>query len=495
MDTIERGSINYGYSESQIKQLIKVVGVGGGGGNAVTKMCTSGSVPGVSFLLCNTDTQALDRSPVVDKITIGPTVTKGLGAGAKPERAKEAALESEQAIRDALIEGDTRMVFITAGMGGGTGTGAAPVIGKIAMQAGLLTIGIVTIPFLFEGTAKILQALEGVKQMRESVDALLVINNQRLIEVYKDFTVSEAFAKADDTLSNAARGISDLVNIAGTINLDFADVDTTLRNGGVAVINTGYAEGPERMTLAIQEALNSPLLNNNNISKARHLLINVYEGDEEPLTIPELTELQAFTEDFSDEVKTIYGTARVDDIGKKIGVTILASGFGFDEDIFLPTTPKAKDPLSKISEEKERDEQQRLIERVYGGAATKRTKAEPVALSIDELDDEELLLILEETPSFRRDHRIFESKRVDKTNNRAIRINNYGTASQSARERSTLSAFDLHTPRPEPSQYTTSSTTFTTSTTSRPEPVEEATQSEEEKTEETPENVIRFSGF
>ena len=176
-------------------------------------------------------------------------------------------------------------------------------------------------------------------------------------------------------------------------------------------------------------------------------------------------------------------------------MTILASGFGFDEDIFLPTTPKAKDPLAKISEEKERDEQQRLIERVYGGAATKRTKAEPVALHIDELDDEELLIILEETPSFRRDHRIFESKRLDKTNNRAIRINNYGTASQSARERRSLSAFDLHTSSPEPSQYTTSATTFSTSTASRPEPVDEVTQPEEEKTEETPDNVIRFSGF
>ncbi|MBS5871262.1 MAG: cell division protein FtsZ, partial [Porphyromonas sp.] len=266
---MERGNIEFEYSESEIKQLIKVVGVGGGGGNAVTKMFTSGSVPGVSFLLCNTDKQALDHSPVEDKIMIGPTVTKGLGAGAKPQRAKDAAEESGEQIRIALTAGETRMVFITAGMGGGTGTGAAPVIGKIAMQAGLLTIGIVTIPFLFEGTAKILQALEGVKQMRESVDALLVINNQRLIEVYKNFTVSEAFAKADDTLSNAARGISELVNIAGEVNLDFADVDTVLRGGGVAVINTGYAEGEDRMTLAIQEALNSPLLNNNNISKAR----------------------------------------------------------------------------------------------------------------------------------------------------------------------------------------------------------------------------------
>ena len=331
--------------------------------------------------------------------------------------------------------------------------------------------------------------------MRESVDALLVINNQRLIEVYKNFTVSEAFAKADDTLSNAARGISELVNIAGEVNLDFADVDTVLRGGGVAVINTGYAEGEDRMTLAIQEALNSPLLNNNNISKARQLLINVYYDDKAPLTVDEFSQIHEFTSEFSDEVNTIHGISRKEGLGTKLGVTILASGFGFDEDIFIPKTVKKRDPLTKINEDKERDEQHRLIERIYGEHATKRTKAEPVALSINELDDEELIIILEETPSFRRDHRIFESKRVDKTNNRAIRINNYGTASQSARERSTLSAFDLHTPRPEPSQYTTSSTTFTTSTASRPEPVEEATQPEEEKTEETPENVIRFSGF
>lgn len=498
MDTIERGSLAFQYSESEIKQLIKVVGVGGGGGNAVSKMCTSGSVPGVSFLLCNTDAQALHHSPVEDKITIGPTVTKGLGAGAKPERAREAALESKEAIREALTSGETRMVFITAGMGGGTGTGAAPVIGKIAMEAGLLTIGIVTIPFLFEGTAKILQALEGVKQMRESVDALLVINNQRLIEVYKNFTVSEAFSKADDTLSNAARGISDLVNITGTINLDFADVDTTLRNGGVAVINTGYAEGPERMTLAIQEALNSPLLNNNNISKARQLLINVYESSEAPMTVSELTELQTFTEDFSDKVKTIYGTAPRQDLGKKIAVTILASGFGFDEDIFIPTSAKPKDPLTKISEEKERDEQQRLIERVYGHAATKRSKAEPVALMIDELDDEELLIIIEETPSYRRDHRVFESKRMEKSSDRAIRIAHQGTGSslRERQERGLRSAFELHTPQPEESQRYATPTTFSTREEVKPTPSVEASPTTKTEEEDEPaDNVIRFSGF
>ncbi|WP_455519347.1 cell division protein FtsZ [Porphyromonas sp.] len=502
MDTMERGSIEFEYTQSEIKQLIKVVGVGGGGGNAVTKMYTSGSVPGVSFLLCNTDEQALRRSPVEDKITIGPKITGGLGAGAKPERAKEAALESKDEIRAALSSGDTRMVFITAGMGGGTGTGAAPIIGKIAMEMGLLTIGIVTIPFLFEGTAKILQALEGVKQMRQSVDALLVINNQRLIEVYKEFTVADAFTKADDTLSNAARGISDLVNIPGKVNLDFADVDTTLRNGGVAVINTGCAEGPNRMTLAIQEALNSPLLNNNNISKARHLLINVYEGTEAPLTVDELIQIQEFTSDFSDEVITIYGTAQRDDLGKQIAVTILASGFGFDEDIFTPPTAKKRDPLSKINDAKERDEQQRIIERVYGNAATRRAKAEPVALSISELDDEELLLILEETPSFRRDLRLFEAKRAEKQPHRAIRISHPGTANQQARDRydrrDVLTPLEVHTPQPTPYQYTTteSTTTFATATHEPATPTvapEEAHP--EEQSEETPDNVIRFSGF
>ena len=496
MDTMERGSIEFEYTKSEIKQLIKVVGVGGGGGNAVTKMYTSGSVPGVSFLLCNTDEQALRRSPVEDKITIGPKVTGGLGAGAKPERAREAALESQDEIRAALSSGDTRMVFITAGMGGGTGTGAAPIIGKIAMDMGLLTIGIVTIPFLFEGTAKILQALEGVKQMRQCVDALLVINNQRLIEVYKDFTVAAAFAKADDTLSNAARGISDLVNIAGEVNLDFADVDTILRDGGVAVINTGYAEGPERMTLAIQEALNSPLLNNNNISKARQLLINVYDGDEAPLTVEEFSQIHEFTSEFSDEVNTIHGIAHVEGLGKKIAVTILASGFGFDEDIFIPKNAKKPDPLSKINDAKERDEQQRVIERVYGNAAVRRAKAEPVALSISELDDEELLIILEETPSYRRDLRLFEAKRAEKQPHRAIRISHPGTANQQARDRyerrDVLAPMEVHAAQPTPYQYTATETTFST-VSSEPKAPTEAP--EEDKSEETPDNVIRFSGF
>ena len=326
-----RGELEFGFSKTSSSQLIKVVGVGGGGGNAVNKMCVMGSVPGVSFLLCNTDAQALNKSSVPNCITIGPNVTQGLGAGNRPDRAREAAEESREAIRLALLDGETRMVFITAGMGGGTGTGAAPVIGRIAMEAGLLTIGIVTIPFLFEGKKKILQALEGVKQMRKNVDALLVVNNQRLIDIYPDYTVRNAFEKADDTLSNAARGISDIVNIAGDVNVDFADVSTTLRGGGVAVINTGYASGEGRVRRAIEDALNSPLLNNNNIQQARHLLITVYSGDVAPLTVEEFQEIQDFTDGFTSELETILGIADRDDLGDKIAVTILASGFDFEE--------------------------------------------------------------------------------------------------------------------------------------------------------------------
>lgn len=506
MDTIERGSIDFQYRESEVKQLIKVVGVGGGGGNAVTKMFTSGSVPGVSFLLCNTDAQALGCSPVPHKITIGPNTTKGLGAGAKPERARAAAQESQDVIREALIEGDTRMVFITAGMGGGTGTGAAPEIGRISMEAGLLTIGIVTIPFVFEGTKKIIQALEGVRRMRENVDALLVINNQELIHVYSGLTMKDAFAKADDTLSNAARGISDLVNIAGEVNLDFADVDTTLRGGGVAVINTGYAEGPDRMTRAIQNALNSPLLNHKEVTKARHLLLNIYQSDDAPMTVDEFSEMQEFTKEFSGEVDTIYGTATRNDLGQQIAVTVLASGFDLEEDLFRPegTTTK-RDPLDRLSREKEQEEQRRLIERTYGAEAFKRPKAEPVALAIDELDDEELILILENTPAIYRDQTLFASKRREKASVRPIQMGNHGTSvghgSQAPTSLDQLASFERRA-QEERASYTYSSSTPSVTpalaTSPTTDEVPDATPASSEtpaQPDEQPENVIRFTDF
>ena len=241
---------------SNDETIIKVIGVGGGGNNAIKHMYNQG-IKNVSFVVCNTDKQALDHSPVPNRVLIGPNITKGLGAGNKPEVARLAAEESTEQI-DALFNDNTRMVFITAGMGGGTGTGAAPVVARIAKERGLLTIGIVTIPFLFEGEKKILKALDGADEMSKYVDALLVINNERLTDIYRDLDFINAFGKADETLSTAARSISELITCNGHINLDFNDVDTTLRNGGAAIISCGYGEGENRVTKAINDALKSP---------------------------------------------------------------------------------------------------------------------------------------------------------------------------------------------------------------------------------------------
>ncbi|MEE0978596.1 MAG: cell division protein FtsZ, partial [Muribaculaceae bacterium] len=256
------------------ESIIKVIGVGGGGNNAINHMYSQG-VDSVSFVVCNTDKQALNHSAVPTRILIGPNTTFGRGAGNKPELARLAAEESADEI-NRLFDDETKMVFITAGMGGGTGTGAAPVVARIARERGLLTIGIVTIPFLFEGESKILKALKGADEMAKYVDALLIINNERLTEIYRDLNFINAFAKADDTLTTAARSISELISVNGHINLDFNDVDTTLRNGGAAIISTGYAEGENRVTNAINDALNSPLLKDNDIKTSKHLLFNIY---------------------------------------------------------------------------------------------------------------------------------------------------------------------------------------------------------------------------
>ena len=297
-----RGQLNYEYTTDTTKRIIKVIGVGGGGGNAVSTMYKKEMIKGVSFLLCNTDEQALNKSPVPNKITLGPSITKGLGAGNKPEMAKEAAEESTTEVLNALTSDDTEMVFITAGMGGGTGTGAAPIVGKIARDAGKLTVGIATIPFKFEGRRKILRALEGVRRLQESVDALLVVNNEKLIEIYGKKTVSEAFQLADNTLSNAARSISDIINTAGIVNMDFNDVKTTLKDSGVAVISSGMGKGNNRLKMALEEALTSPLLNNNDITKAKRLMIAIYYSEQDELLVEEISALNKFT----DEIETDY---------------------------------------------------------------------------------------------------------------------------------------------------------------------------------------------
>ena len=250
--------------------IIKVIGVGGGGGNAVNHMYKEG-IHDVSFVLCNTDAQALNDSPVPVHLQLGK---EGLGAGNRPARAREAATESIDDIRRMLDDG-TKMTFITAGMGGGTGTGAAPVIAQVSKDMGILTVGIVTIPFRFEGPKKIDQALDGVEEMAKHVDALLVINNERLREIYTDLTVLDAFGKADDTLSVAAKSIAEIITIHGLINLDFNDVKTVLKDGGVAIMSTGYGEGEGRVKKAIEDALNSPLLNDNNVFNSKKILLAI----------------------------------------------------------------------------------------------------------------------------------------------------------------------------------------------------------------------------
>ena len=258
------GGINFNFQQTENPCIIKVVGVGGGGGNAINHMYREG-IHDVTYVVCNTDKKALSDSPVPNHLQLGKD---GLGAGNNPVVGKQRAEESIEDIKAMLNDG-TRMVFITAGMGGGTGTGAAPVIAQCAKDAGILTVGIVTIPFKFEGNKKINQALDGVEEIAKHVDALLVINNERLREIYPELTVINAFAKADDTLSIAAKSIAEIITMHGTINLDFQDVTTVLRDGGVAIMSTGYGEGENRVTKAIDEALNSPLLNNNDIFNTR----------------------------------------------------------------------------------------------------------------------------------------------------------------------------------------------------------------------------------
>jgi len=322
----DQGTLNFDYKATEEGHaIIKVVGVGGGGSNAVRHMYEEG-IQDVSFLIINTDYQALKGSPIPNKLQISE---KGLGAGAQPEIARQCAIDHAEQIKAALQDG-TEMVFITAGMGGGTGTGAAPIVAKIAHDLGILTVGIVTIPFEFEGREKIIMALEGVAAIKEHVDALLVVNNNRLIEIYPDFNFFNAFKKADDTLTVAAKSISDIINIEGHINLDFADVSTTLRNGGVALISTGTATGEGRVTAAINEAITSPLLQDNDISNAKHLLFEICFSEQNPVSMSEIAELNSFVKSLSNDIKVIWGAMVDNSLGDNVKLIILASGFEMD---------------------------------------------------------------------------------------------------------------------------------------------------------------------
>jgi cell division protein FtsZ len=319
----------FGPVEDKMQGIIKVIGVGGGGCNAVKNMYDEG-VQGVTFAVCNTDSQSLSRSPVPVKIMLGDS---GLGAGANPELGRREAENNAEDIEKLLSDG-TKMVFVTAGMGGGTGTGAAPVVAGIAKRMGLLTVGVVTIPFYFEKKRKIIKALKGVDELRKNVDALLIVNNERLCDVYSDSDISlkDAFQRADNVLMDAVKGIAELITMPsdGGIKSDFRDVETTMKNGGGAIMAMGRASGSNRVEKAIVDALDSPLLYGNDIGKAKRILFNIYSSSEHPIFVRELQEIDDFFDQLDPNIEVIWGTSTDDTLGEDAKVTILATGLEDD---------------------------------------------------------------------------------------------------------------------------------------------------------------------
>lgn len=316
---------------TEARKIIKVIGVGGGGGNAVKNMYHEG-IHDVVFVIANTDQQALADSEIPVKLQLGRQTTNGLGAGNDPEVARKAAEESIEEIK-AQFKDDTQMVFITAGMGGGTGTGAAPVIARCAKECGMLTVGIVTIPFKFEMRPKIIQALKGVKEMYQYVDALLVISNEKLVDIYPDLSVTTGFKHADETLTTATKSIAELITCRGIINLDFRDVKKILKDGGVAIMSTGIAKGDNRVNQAFEMAMKSPLLYNNDIHKAQKILFNIYQNPDpaHELKLDEMNEVRSFMDKFENKnIEVIWGLANDASLTDEIKITVLATGFGMD---------------------------------------------------------------------------------------------------------------------------------------------------------------------
>lgn len=304
--------------------IIKVIGVGGGGCNAVNYMQRQG-IKDVSFLVCNTDRQVLVKSSVTSKLQLGP----GLGAGGDPETARQYAEESRDHIREALNDG-TQMLFITAGMGGGTGTGASAVVAEVAQEIGILTVGIVTLPFAFEGKKKIEKAMTGVARLAKHVDALLIINNEKLKQIYPDLNLINAFSKSDDVVANAAKAIAEIITIPGYINTDFADVRNTLKKGGVAIMNIGRASGEERITNAINDALNSPLVNTNDVHGAERILLQFYCSTEHAIVMQEIDQINDFVQEVGDNIEVQWGASIDESLGEEVRVTVIATGYKVD---------------------------------------------------------------------------------------------------------------------------------------------------------------------
>lgn len=352
--TEEWTPIDFGQTEDTTKNIIKVIGVGGGGCNAVRNMYSEGIV-NVSFAVCNTDSQSLSKSPVPVKIMLGKS---GLGAGANPEVGRSEAQNTQEDIQRLLNDG-TKMAFVTAGMGGGTGTGAAPVIAGIAKSMGILTVGIITIPFYFEKRKKIVKALQGVEEMRKNVDALLIVNNERLCDVYADseITVKDAFKLADKVLSDATKSISELITVEGTINLDFRDIETTIKSGGGAIMAMGRASGEGRVQNAILNALDSPLLYGSDISNAQRILFNIYTSSKHPIFVREMREIDAFFDELNPDIKVIWGLSDDDSLDEDAKVTILATGLNNELADEIQDNP--------VTTTKDEDDYQRIIDKLY----------------------------------------------------------------------------------------------------------------------------------
>lgn len=352
--TEEWTPIDFGQTEDTTKNIIKVIGVGGGGCNAVKNMYSEGIV-NVSFAVCNTDSQSLSKSPVPVKIMLGKS---GLGAGANPEVGRSEAQNTQEDIQRLLNDG-TKMAFVTAGMGGGTGTGAAPVIAGIAKSMGILTVGIITIPFYFEKRKKIVKALQGVEEMRKNVDALLIVNNERLCDVYADseITVKDAFKLADKVLSDATKSISELITVEGTINLDFRDIETTIKSGGGAIMAMGRASGEGRVQNAILNALDSPLLYGSDISNAQRILFNIYTSSKHPIFVREMREIDAFFDELNPDIKVIWGLSDDDSLDEDAKVTILATGLNNELADEIQDNP--------VTTTKDEDDYQRIIDKLY----------------------------------------------------------------------------------------------------------------------------------
>ena len=401
------------FQDDSNEAIIKVVGVGGGGGNAVNYMFRQ-DIPNVNFVVCNTDRQHLQESPVPHKLLMGEEITKGLGAGNKPEVGRQCAEASREKIKE-LFTDQTEMVFVTAGMGGGTGTGAAPIIAQIAKESGMLTIGIVTVPFLFEGDNKVVTALKGADEMKKHVDALLVINNENLLELYKDLNFWNAFEKADDTLATAARSISDIISEKCYINVDFQDVKTTLKDSGTAIISTAYGEGEKRIADAIHNALHSPLLKKHDIKTSKRLLFkfSCWKDSENPIRAEEITQIREFTSTLPKTIEVKWGIADDPSLGDKVKITILASGF----DVTINEKDEKSGPIilsagdGGENADSHSEPSQAVIdqiEEIYGkNTITQKkqatAKSKYAVLTPEQFDNQEVISMLERTPAFNRD--------------------------------------------------------------------------------------------